>query len=665
MESCAECDRPLDKKPRREKIFSNGIWFCTACYKTKRRSESVPVPKKTVPKITLPIKCTVKSARECIFLCKGVREPNLIRIPKSLRSEILLEKRIIIPEVSRCCKNHIQNDKFTEKSLDLLLNGHLLKDANLSAIEWVALIDDLREKAKITAENECPDEDFFDETERLSTWTGLERPQFNELATYVKCEKKGVKITLLLGVFLMYMYTSLSESKIGAFLGLSQATVSRYINITRESLLSTFVPTFLNVTREKVRSETSNIARTLHKFSENEDKTLTVWDGTYIYLDKSNNFQFQKATYSGHKKTNYVKPMLVVTSNGYIVNVLGPDQFWAGSVGDAYILASVMKTPWFTAFFKAGDIFVVDRGFDRCVDNLKTQGFEVSIPVSQSGQKQLTALEANKSRLCTKIRWIVEWVNSSLKRFKYVDGKVGSYGIPHLFDNVRILAAIHNSFFSRQYSDSDNVEVATKMLARMETPNLLQALVEKENLTRKMSMFEPLGPDRYNLLPPWTIQDLTSFSTSFQLRLVRGYIANHFAKRKHEFQICRDEFSPNFRKYEITVRTPIFIRARLLSRHISSKVYYIFILIDVTNPQHVPPQSVKEAYCTCKTGSRTVSVCVHAASILWYVFYGRHEECIRTPAAYLDKCFLLPSMDVPSDVDVDVDVEDEEEQADF
>lgn len=89
------------------------------------------------------------SISSCVRV-SGVREPHLIRTSKALRSETLLEKRIIIPEVSRSCKNHIQDDKFTDKSLDLLLNGRVLKDANLSADEWVTLIDDLREKSNDT-----------------------------------------------------------------------------------------------------------------------------------------------------------------------------------------------------------------------------------------------------------------------------------------------------------------------------------------------------------------------------------------------------------------------------------------------------------------------------------------------------------------------------------
>lgn len=261
--------------------------------------------------------------------------------------------------------------------------------------------------------------------------------------------------------------------------------------------------------------------------------------------------------------------MLVVSSNGLIVHVLGPDRFWAGSASDADIMKCCMNTPWFETFFKHGDIFVLDQGFQRCEEDLQIRSFDVSIPTSKPGQQQLTTLEANESRRCTKKHWVVEWVNTSLKKFKYIDGIVASCGVPHLFVDVRILAAFHDHFFARQYSNFDWVEVAHQMLEKMNTPNLLQELVEKENMTQKTCMLETLESDHFHNLPAWrtwSIEELSSYLSSFQLRLVKSYLANHFAKREHEFQISRETSMPNFSRHNIMVQSPFFIRAWLLSR---------------------------------------------------------------------------------------------------
>lgn len=47
-------------------------------------------------------------------------------------------------------------------------------------------------------------------------------------------------------------------------------------------------------------------------------------DGTYIYIYKSTNFSFSRRSFSLHKHRPLVKPMMVVTTSGYIVSVLGP-----------------------------------------------------------------------------------------------------------------------------------------------------------------------------------------------------------------------------------------------------------------------------------------------------------------------------------------------------
>ena len=53
-------------------------------------------------------------------------------------------------------------------------------------------------------------------------------------------------------------------------------------------------------------------------------RAILILDGTYIYCQKSANNMLQRRTYSMHKGRPLVKPMLVVTTTGYIVSCLGP-----------------------------------------------------------------------------------------------------------------------------------------------------------------------------------------------------------------------------------------------------------------------------------------------------------------------------------------------------
>lgn len=57
---------------------------------------------------------------------------------------------------------------------------------------------------------------------------------------------------------------------------------------------------------------------------DNQDQAVLILDGTYIYIQKSHDYEFQRLSYSLHKNRPLVKPMMVVAPDGYIPSVLGP-----------------------------------------------------------------------------------------------------------------------------------------------------------------------------------------------------------------------------------------------------------------------------------------------------------------------------------------------------
>jgi hypothetical protein len=72
---------------------------------------------------------------------------------------------------------------------------------------------------------------------------------------------------------------------------------------------------FESVTRESILcNHTRQLAKSL--FCSSSDNIVLVLDGTYIYINRSNNYKFQRRTYSLHKDRPLVKPMvIVITSN--------------------------------------------------------------------------------------------------------------------------------------------------------------------------------------------------------------------------------------------------------------------------------------------------------------------------------------------------------------
>ena len=133
-------------------------------------------------------------------------------------------------------------------------------------------------------------------------------------------------------------------------------------------------------------------------------QALLVLDGTYIYIQKSSNFSFSRRSYSLHKHRPLIKLMMVATTTGYIVSVLGP--YLADSQNnDAHILNHIIQknvkemTNWL-----GGDTFIVDCGFRDSSDVLADLGIRMEMPCFLArGCKQHSTEESNSSRLVTKV----------------------------------------------------------------------------------------------------------------------------------------------------------------------------------------------------------------------------------------------------------------------
>ena len=51
---------------------------------------------------------------------------------------------------------------------------------------------------------------------------------------------------------------------------------------------------------------------------------IVMCDATYVFMQSSTNYLFQKQTYSLQKLDNLVKPFMIVCSDGHIIDCLGP-----------------------------------------------------------------------------------------------------------------------------------------------------------------------------------------------------------------------------------------------------------------------------------------------------------------------------------------------------
>ena len=144
-----------------------------------------------------------------------------------------------------------------------------------------------------------------------------------------------------------------------------------------------FVPRHLGIDHifpdSIITNHTTSISKTL--FVNGEDVCILVADETYFFIGKSSNYSFQRRTYSIHKGRHLVKPMMLVTTTEYMVDVLGP-YFADSKNNDASIFEIVLRgdSSRLRAWMPSNTIFVVNRGFREFLGFLKDLGLISKMP---------------------------------------------------------------------------------------------------------------------------------------------------------------------------------------------------------------------------------------------------------------------------------------------
>ncbi|XP_056014968.1 uncharacterized protein LOC125654892 [Ostrea edulis] len=554
------------------------------------------------PSVSLCIPSTSKSHSHC-FLCKRPG-PKMVVVPPNARFRVFLNCEIIIPAGSRCCPNHLDDGQF---------KTDVWSKIKANKTSWLnrSTILDLLKRLRTVALHNSSRIDFdlanLTESDYLNL-TGICKDAFSELCASPKdVRNTPVRSTRTsLGIFLIKLKYGLSNKMLSTIFNISKSSLRRAIASVRQSLVCSFVPQNLglqHISREEVIGKhTRSLAHTLFGSSRNTEAVL-VLDGTYIYIQKSNNFQFQRRSYSLHKGRPLVKAMVVVTTTGYFLTTIGP-YLADGKNNDAAILTHMFKTNVHDIknWVREEDIFVLDRGFRDAISLLEDLGIRAEIPCfMKRGEKQLSTEDANLSRLVTKVRWIVESANARIKRWKYFDKVLPTNQVPYIGDLIRIVCAISNKFLPPLSGDrEDDVAIASKMLYLSRQLNTLKERVETENLDMRKSTIwkEATTVVDFPRLSEERLRELTC--GTYQLRLSKSYIQEHL-DGNHDIFVHQED--------------PHLLKVKLQSRHVSAKSHLLWISYTEAD--------ITAWYCRCKTGARVVGVCAHIAAILWYLGYGR------------------------------------------
>ncbi|XP_048750412.2 uncharacterized protein LOC125662290 [Ostrea edulis] len=413
---------------------------------------------------------------------------------------------------------------------------------------------------------------------------------------------------MYLGIFLLKMRSGMSNQLISTIFGISKSSIRRAVSTVISALMKNFVPQNIGLQhisrQEVIENHTRPLAQSLFGNAA-QNQAIAVLDGTYIFIQKSNNFHFHRRTYSLHKGRPLVKPMVVVSTDGYFLTVVGP--YLADyRNNDAAIFNHMLRSNIedIKNWFQEDDIFVVDRGFRDALTVLEDFGIKAFMPhLLAKGEKQMPALEANASRLVTKIRWVVEAANSRIKRWKYLGHTLPTNQVPFIGDYVRIVCAISNEYLAPLSTGNadDDEALATKMQYLAKRVNSLQTFVEENALDRRSSNWE-VAPDSLNF-PKLDEEELRNLTCDvYQVRLCPSYM-QEYIEGDADILVHKEH--------------PGLIRVKLQRRHVTSKKYLLWI--------QYSESTVSAWYCKCSAGARVVGVCSHIASVVWYLGFARHN----------------------------------------
>ncbi|XP_031622768.1 uncharacterized protein LOC116340428 [Contarinia nasturtii] len=587
--------------------------------------------------ITLNIsRARISSTKCCFRSCSTECPDELHRIPRAIRYEIMKNKRFFIPEKSVACNFHSDYSVLSEINIPV-------ENCAFTAAQIEEMVDLLRSDPKqLKDEGQVLNKNS---DAGVKADTGLTREQFQNLFHCLNslrdCLKNDKIASDYLYTYLMKLRTGRTDEDIGRVFKITRWAVGKRLKCVREAMESDFVYQNVNclLSREELAKYTTFLSQMLFCHGD-INRPVLILDGTYVYIQKSTNYEVQKQSYSNQKKRNFVRIMNCVTTDGTILFVLGP---YPASSNDAKVLQSIIQSTNALDNLNADDVLLLDRGFRDCVNLLKEKGFDVQMPAllqRSSNKKQLTTSEANRSRFVTANRYGVETRNGHIKTiFKLFQHEWNPIAMPHLMTDYRICAALINAYCKSIESNKGMAtEIGRRMLDRYETPNELSNIVSKNEFQYNLSKFNQFYD--FEQLPALTQTDLILIALGkYQIKQAASYCQEHFKSNNFQFAVfeCPNnilrKFFANFTTGDKQLK---LLMARIKSRFRSNKTHDAYILIDILGQG----ESVVLAYCcSCYNGLRTVGCCSHVMTIIWFALHIKKPSKMHRPAAFLDNYF--------------------------
>jgi hypothetical protein len=586
--------------------------------------------------VTINIPRTISSNKNCV-VCQTTK--NLIDIPEIAYVDTFINKNIIIPHGGKCCKGHL-NRKNTFHKNDMNRIEIVSDITTLKNYEIEILLDRMRHLMNPTLFDKFSTKKINDN--ECKTYTGFTINQFNTILNSIKSMRQtsGRDISQALTTYLFWLKTGLDYRTIAAMFSIDNfQSVGEYCEQVRSALIKDFVPNNLGVghmTRDEWITHNNQIHRQL--FNVANDELILIADGTYLYYQKSKYNTLQRKQFSVQKSRHLVKPFVICTTSGKIFDIL------TASDNDAKIIETILTSndkncKDLQELLKPNDHLIVDRGFRDYINTLQNK-YQLNTHMPSCippKQKQLTTFQANTSRFVTKCRWVVEVINGKLKtQFRANDKPHFNVTLSHTMDDLRISAALLNKFSSEYKSDKDNeITIINNMMTKLNTNNKLETIFLDHHIDKKRTMFTKLSSDSIQSFPRLDMKTIINTITlgTYQLKQSVSYIHENFDQSGDKIiETFDDPTSILTNYYDEHTR---LLRTRIQSRHKNNTKYNSYIAYSINKHDTNP---IKDWYCTCKIGTRTVGCCSHIGSVIYYLSNARYET-IKNGKFTMEKIF--------------------------
>jgi hypothetical protein len=317
----------------------------------------------------IPINTSFTGHKKC-FICRQ-RATSLKEVSKKSIAIAFVHHNVYIPEGTRTCRNHVKNAELIDTEYSKIPT-HI----NFLERKYIKSLSSLFQKTL-----ECYDKEKINENppihplERFRNFTvlsddfcrefiGWPIDTFRLFSSFLNKKIRNTKNrskTMLLALYLYWLRSGMSQKSLAFFKNEStQQEISQELKHIRIYVYRDITSRYLgcqNITREFLQNHVTPTVKELYNIR--GDQLVFILDGGYQRHEKSFNNEFQSATFSGQKKQNLLKPFLVTTTTGYIIECyVDMDATW----NDDRILREILaKDRHLRSIIRKNDYFFLDR----------------------------------------------------------------------------------------------------------------------------------------------------------------------------------------------------------------------------------------------------------------------------------------------------------------